>query len=75
MKPTDNQIRDLGFMFQKMWNQEQVKGGKGLNGYMLNGFVMALDALGIPWRLVPDNTGNFTAVEIADKTFKLKGEK
>lgn len=73
MKLTEQQIRDLGFMFQKMWRQEQIKDGKGLNGYMLNGFVMALDGLGIPWRLVPDDKKpkHYSAVVIADKTFKL----
>lgn len=61
VKLTDNQIRDLGFMFQKAWKT---------NEKSLNGFCMALDALGIEWRLVPDKD-SFSAVEIAGKTFKL----
>ena len=64
MKPTDNQIRDLGFMFKKMWNAKEP-------GIALNGFTMVLDALGIPWSLVPDKD-DFSAVVIAGTTFKLK---
>lgn len=62
MKLTDNQIRDLGYMFQKAWATDDTA--------TLNGFTMVLDALGITWRLVPDKH-TFSAVEIADKTFKL----
>ena len=64
---TDAQIRDLGFMFKKMWNSDDLGTVKGIHG-----FVAALDALGIPWRLVTGKTDiDFIAVEIAGKTFKL----
>jgi hypothetical protein len=49
-------------MFQKAWATDDTA--------TLNGFTMVLDALGITWRLVPDRH-TFSAVEIADKTFKL----
>lgn len=63
MKLTDKQINELGYMFKKSWK-------KG-DDATLNGFTMVLDALGITWRLIPDKVDGFTAVEIADKTFKL----
>ena len=62
LKLTDKQIKELGYMFQKAWMTDDTE--------RLNGFTMALDALGITWRLVPDKH-TFSAVEIADKTFKL----
>jgi hypothetical protein len=67
MNLTDSQIRDLGFMFQKLWKLWKA------DDHALNGFTMVLDALGIPWCLVPDkkDSDRFSAVEIANKTFKL----
>ena len=66
MKLTDNQIRDLGFMFQKLWNSDDLDTLKSLNG-----FTKALDALGITWNLVPSKDKDFDAVVIADRSFKL----
>lgn len=62
MKLTDKQIKELGYMFQKAWMTDDTE--------RLNGFTMALDALGIPWRLIPDKA-TFSAVEIDGNTFKL----
>ena len=62
----DKEIRELGYMFKKLWNADDLDTLKSLNG-----FTKALDALGITWTLIPSKEKDFEAVVIAGKSFKL----